>query len=575
MSGTTEVKVDYLENLDESTGSLPADIQGLVKFSPEGLVFDRPIQVSMPLNQPAQGKTDIVYWSAGDERWYITDRGETAGGEVTFYVDHFSSYASIGGGWSDIFSAMDVYVGGSDNEEAISNAVKRFLEQELWEEMGMKDLHFAAHTSAGNSCAKACGLYGFWSSEQGGKTRQGGGTIHEKSKHNLVSVIAMSNSQMTSHLQSETQIAADRIIEMYGEPCATELTGSASPATIEKGKKTTVTIKAHCDGSPLADQLIQLSYSPELSCSTVNKKTDSNGEIEISVKGEEEGTGYVYAKAVSTIDPEIETEIQIPVKVGGGENWEVEWRVNVQKSATASNFTPTQMGKGLGVANISVENTTHTLSYDIVGSATFSIKNNRTTGKFNLSVENVQYGLPEWKASWDYVGDNGSGVVGHLIYNVPFDVQYELQPKTDIPFQSVNRDYVSIYLSEDDKDWEDDVILKDNTTVTSTYIKSYIDGRVTDASMTTPKLYDFMSGIRPFAIYLSLEEGTFNLTCNDEISPKADADGRYNLFSLWANDFDFPYDNFSLLYTQEITGSVSTSKSATGTITIRQVDANE
>ncbi len=323
VSGTTEVKVDYLEYPDESTGTLPNDIQGMVRFEPEGLVFDRPIQVKMPLNQPAQGKTDIIYWSAGDERWYITDRGETAGGEVTFYVDHFSSYASIGGGWSDIFSTMDTYVGGSDNEEAISNAVKRFLEQELWEEMGMKDLHFAAHTSAGNSCAKACGLYGFWSSEQGGKTRQGGGVVKEKSKHNLVSTIAMSSSQMTSHLQSETQIAADRIIEIYGEPCATELTGSASPATVEKGKKTTVTIKAHCDGSPLADQLIQISCSPELSCGTVNKKTDSNGEIEISVKGEEEGTGIVYAKAVSTIDPEIETEIQIPVKVGDGDNWRI------------------------------------------------------------------------------------------------------------------------------------------------------------------------------------------------------------------------------------------------------------
>ena len=578
VNSDTEVTVEYLEDLDESTGSLPSDVQGLVKFTPEGLVFNKPIQVTIPLNQPAAERTDIVYWSSSDGRWYITDRGEVNGKEVQFYIEHFSTYASMGGAWGDLFSMMDAKVGGAQTQAEVNGALNSFLADNMWEEMGMKDFHWSTRAEMGggavSTCAQCCGLFASWMSQEGGNDRQGAARYKEQSTHNIVTNIALSNAAMSAHLKSEYQVAADRIIEIYGEPCPAALSGQAAKSTIEKGKTTEVTITASCDGSPLADQLLEFSCSPELSCQTRNQRTDGNGQVTITVKGEEEGTGTVYVKALNAMDNAYDSETTVSVKVGEGDTWEVMWIVNVYKSATASDFTPTAMGEGLGVANISVQNTTHSLSYDIVGSATFSIKNNRAKGKFYLSVENVQYDLPEWKASWNYLGNDGT-VVGNLVYNVPFDVQYKLQPKKDVSFQSVYDKYVSIYLTEDGKEWDEDVLLKDNTTVTSTYIKSYIDGSVTDASLTTPKLYDFMSGIRPFAINLTLEEGSFDLVCDEEISPKPDANGRYNRFSLWGNDFDFPYDNFSILFTNEITGSVSTSKSATGSVTIRRVDKQE
>lgn len=328
VSSATEVTVEYMDNLDESVGNLPSDIQGRLRLTPEGLTFNKPLEVSMPLNQPvAEQQTDIVWWSASDKTWYITDRGQVEGNKVKFYIEHFSDYASIGGGWGDLFKLMDAAVGAASTPEAISSALNNFLANTMWRDMGLEDFRWPTRAKMGggavSTCAQTCGIFAAWESQEGDNDRQGRALYKEQSTHNIITNIALSNAQMSAHLRSEYQTAADRIIEIYGEPCATELTGEASPAKIEKGKTATVTITATCDGSPLADQLIQLSYSPELSCNVVNQKTDDNGQITITVKGKEEGDGIVYAKAVNAINSDLVTEIQIPVTVGNGEKWRI------------------------------------------------------------------------------------------------------------------------------------------------------------------------------------------------------------------------------------------------------------
>ena len=75
VDANTTVKVEYTEDLDESKGALPGDIYGQIHFSPEGLVFDKPIEVSMPLNQPAvEDSATILYWVADSARWYASCR---------------------------------------------------------------------------------------------------------------------------------------------------------------------------------------------------------------------------------------------------------------------------------------------------------------------------------------------------------------------------------------------------------------------------------------------------------------------------------------------------------------------
>ena len=320
----TDVQVEYLTDLDESVGNLPSDIQGRLKLMPEGLTFNKPLEVSIPLNQPvAEGLTDIVWWSTKDNLWYFTDLGQVNGDKVTFYIEHFSDYASMGGGWGSSFRQMDEAVGDAASEEAISAEVLKFLQHEIWEKRDLAHMRVAMYANGQMFCAKPCGLFGFFSEEKDGVVRQGGGRYLDQSTHNLVIHLSMSDAQATQHLNQDSQGTHVRMIEMYLEPCPTELEGSASPGSIEKGKKAEVTITALCDGSPLAGQLIQLSYSPELSCDVVNKKTDSNGQVTVSVKGEEEGNGIVYAKAVSALDPNQVTEIQVPVKVGNGEQWRI------------------------------------------------------------------------------------------------------------------------------------------------------------------------------------------------------------------------------------------------------------
>lgn len=338
VSGTTEVKVDYLENLDESTGSLPADIQGLVKFSPEGLVFNQPIQVSMPLNQPATGRTDIVYWSEADKTWYLTDRGEVNGEQVLFYVEHFSAYASVGGSWGDLFALMDAKVGGAQTQAEVSSALNSFLANNMWEDMGMKDFRWPTRAEMGggavSTCAQCCGLFASWASQEGANDRQGSAQYKEESKHNIITGISLFHAEMSAHLRSEYQVAADRIIEIYGEPCPAALKGVAEKSTIEKGKKTEVTITATCDGSPLADQLLEFSCSTELSCDTRNKKTDINGQVTVTVKGEEEGSGTLYVKAINAMDDAYDSNTTVAINVGGGEKWRITIDMNVHCSTS-------------------------------------------------------------------------------------------------------------------------------------------------------------------------------------------------------------------------------------------------
>ncbi|MBR6492886.1 MAG: hypothetical protein IKT13_03025, partial [Paludibacteraceae bacterium] len=338
VNSDTEVTVEYLEDLDESTGSLPSDVQGLVKFTPEGLVFNKPIQVTIPLNQPVAERTNIVYWSAEDGRWYITDRGEVNGKELQFYIEHFSTYASMGGAWGDLFSMMDAKVGGAQTQAEVNGALNSFLADNMWEEMGMKDFHWSTRAEMGggavSTCAQCCGLFASWMSQEGGNDRQGAARYKEQSTHNIVTNIALSNAAMSAHLKSEYQIAADRIIEIYGEPCPAALSGQAAKSTIEKGKTTEVTITASCDGSPLADQLLEFSCSPELSCQTRNQRTDGNGQVTITVKGEEEGTGTVYVKALNAMDNAYDSETTVSINVGNGERWRITLDINNRVSTS-------------------------------------------------------------------------------------------------------------------------------------------------------------------------------------------------------------------------------------------------
>ena len=338
VNSNTEVTVEYLEDLDESTGSLPSDVQGLVKFTPEGLVFNKPIQVTIPLNQPVAERTNIVYWSADDGRWYITDRGEVNGKELQFYIEHFSTYASMGGAWGDLFSMMDAKVGGAQTQAEVNGALNSFLADNMWEEMGMKDFHWSTRAEMGggavSTCAQCCGLFASWMSQEGGNDRQGAARYKEQSTHNIVTNIALSNAAMSAHLKSEYQVAADRIIEIYGEPCPAALSGQAAKSTIEKGKTTEVTITASCDGSPLAGQLLEFSCSPELSCQTRNQRTDGNGQVTITVKGEEEGTGTVYVKALNAMDNAYDSETTVSINVGNGERWRITLDINNRVSTS-------------------------------------------------------------------------------------------------------------------------------------------------------------------------------------------------------------------------------------------------
>lgn len=410
VSTPTDVTVEYLQDLDETVGSLPSDIQGRLRLSPEGLIFDKPIGVTMPLNQPVTDDSlDIVFWSEQDKTWYITDRGKVEGNKVSFTIEHFSNYASIGGAWGDLLRMMDNAVGSAQSQAEISSALHSFL-ADMWSKMDLESFRWATRANmaggAVSTCAQPCGLFASWACQENDNDRQGAALYKDETTHNIISTLGLSNAQMSQHLQNNYQVRADRILEMYGEPCATVLQGTASPNNIEKGQTASVTILASCDGDPLPGQLIQLSYSPELSCDVVDKKTDDNGQVTISVKGEEEGIGIVYAKAVNALNSDLVTEIQVPVKIGPGEQWRI--TIDVQGrcySAFSENYNVPFYSTNYRFSGDEQEITfAYTLVYDLNVKAT-----GQATG--TVSVTNYpnqfHYTVPAFSQSGDWVETNG------------------------------------------------------------------------------------------------------------------------------------------------------------------------
>ena len=152
----------------------------------------------MPLNQTVkEDKIDIFYWSPDSAKWYLTDVGKREGDKVTFYVDHFSTYAAMTGGWSDFFGQLDAAVGDKTGETAISEAVKSVL-KEVYDSQ-FDGYHFATRANMGGQavsiCAEACGIFGFWAKEENGSIRQGGGTYKQKSQHNIITSIGYSDAE--------------------------------------------------------------------------------------------------------------------------------------------------------------------------------------------------------------------------------------------------------------------------------------------------------------------------------------------------------------------------------------------
>ena len=429
-----KVTVTYSEDLDESTGDLPSDVQAVVQFGPEGLTFEKPIQVTMPLTQSMKDASiDIFYWANETTNWYLTDIGSRDGDKVTFYVDHFSTYAAMTGGWSDLFNQMDNAVGSAESEEDISDAVKRFL-KDLYDKQ-FEGYRFATRVPEGNIGAQACGIFGFWAEEKDGVTRQGGGRYKEKSKHNIITSIGYSDAYASSHLNRQSHIS--RTIELYSEPCLIDVKGDASPSTIEKGKKSTVTITASCGADAVAEQFIQLQYSPELSGDVVNKKADANGQITITVKGEEEGQGYVYAKAVNAADASLVTEIAIPVKVGDGENWRITMDVHIQ---CTSSFMESNT-EGIYTENYKVEGGDQSIEYGYTEVLDLTISNpqkydeylvSKVTGK--ASVTNHR---GEFKASFPDFSQSGKYTVMDIVSTASMSQSLSVSPQfidlTDIP----------------------------------------------------------------------------------------------------------------------------------------------
>lgn len=610
VSENVQVKVEYLEDLEASMAALPQDIQGLVKFSPEGLTFDRPIEVTMPLNQPvADATTDIVYWSKEESKWYLTDIGTVKDGKVTFFVEHFSSYGSVGGDWSKVFAQMDKAVGSLTDEDAISGAIKGVLSS-VWDDVDGSRI--ATRVSTGATCAKICGLFGFWLGEKDGATRQGGGTYKNKSKQNIIITMGLSDHAATSHLKEALEIGGSqenvsRTLELYFDPCETELVGKAKSSSIEIGKTTEVTIQASCGGSPLADQLLQFSCTSELSINVRSQKTDANGEVTITVKGEQDGKGSVHVTAASAADLDLVSEIDVPVKVGAAE-WEVTFRIPVTKTAKLISVDSADEGMGeskeewddaLHIKAYSYNGDTKSVSYTIAGRARFKQAGAQHIAEINMDVPclsgtssiwieegSVSYNYPTWTSTWEYWDDEHNRIDERIDERkIEYETHYIIHHLPEYTFTTMfynNRAHIEFYNSADDLNHS---LLTDSTLYTLSQESTsywYDDHGIQHERHNSEASGDWIrvvtdatQMILPVGLYCSLdEEGTFQIIHSSNTSPEHKYSDPYYLSCADMDFHDVFYDETYWPYRGCIP-KIEDTVDAIGEITIRLVTEEE
>lgn len=325
----TEVKINYSDNAYNLgyEARLTTDIYGMISCQPEGLRFERPIEVRMPSSMPATDTTAIFLWNPQDSAWTITDFGLTDGNEIVFTIEHFCHYAAIPQEYLtlfDIFDGLiDIYVKNGETSEAeLNEACTRFCKEYMDEALHFGEVNVPETYENGNPQLTCVGICGYLvrvigQDEEGGEVYQGVGRYKEASNDGVI--YNMTDEMLSEHWKNEkkdySHKARTRMINIYAKPTAIDLAAKAQSNTVEKGKITKLTISTSCDGSMLPNQPVSIETNSFLDPSQTEIRTDENGNVEISVIGKEVGSGLVKVKTVSPADASLVSETEVTINV--------------------------------------------------------------------------------------------------------------------------------------------------------------------------------------------------------------------------------------------------------------------
>lgn len=326
----TAIEISYTDNCDAlgTEGKLTTDIFGMLTCKPEGLTFNKAIEVHMPACMPASDTTAIVLWNAEDKSWNLTDYGLTDGNDIVFNIEHFCYYAAIPQEYLTLFELFDrfinIYVSHGETSEAeLNSACERFCKEYLDEALHMGEVSAPEYFEKGNpqkTCVGICGYFVHIIGQDsiGGPVYQGSALYKEKSGDGVI--YQMTDRMMTEHLKDHIRTDSKQntrvqMISLYAKPTNTDLTADVEKSSIERNQTTVVTVRTECGGSVLGNQKVTLKTDEHLVLEQEEVTTGEDGTARVNVRGVQAGLGKITAQTKSPADESLVSETEVQVNV--------------------------------------------------------------------------------------------------------------------------------------------------------------------------------------------------------------------------------------------------------------------
>ncbi len=298
---------DTQSNLPEYTGIMGNFIGGLV-LSPDGLNFQIPVTINIPLNEPITSGNEVklFYYDEGDpynsnypaeySGWQQTDFTGTVssdGQSVVAQIDHFSTYVvqmHFGGNTLDILGDMVETFG--DNGLGVDFANYQTYFESAVAKLG--DLHtYDLPGGFGYDCYKVVGIDYILYHDMGVifenplsnfKGTEGEIAFYYNYEGNMEVLEGGQLNQFIYHL----------FINVYIDRTPPAINLTAARTTVQKGGQTNVSGCLSCGADKMKNQDVYFSVNSFGSINPTQQATNDNGDATITfTAGNEEGTAVI------------------------------------------------------------------------------------------------------------------------------------------------------------------------------------------------------------------------------------------------------------------------------------------
>jgi hypothetical protein len=228
-----------------SNSSLPSEwfpipgFVGAVDVGPDGLIFNKPVKITIPLNTPmTPGETiPLFYWDSNSQTWQQTGVIATVGADGTTFtaeVDHFSGYG--GSSFSNLLNSGNA-----------SQFMSDFID---WYNNDPNMKHIGDKNAKNNTCFEVVGIALDLKFEINGQKGGDYALIGRTSSYPESPLVMIDyNIDITNGYSYNASITLTLVI--YNDCTSPDLKLEANPTTLAEGETSEIRATLTCDGTPM------------------------------------------------------------------------------------------------------------------------------------------------------------------------------------------------------------------------------------------------------------------------------------------------------------------------------------